>query len=114
MKGARKTQNMMLSPAVNLHPANGLNNSSSTGGNHSNHNKNNGISISISNNNYNHKNNRLLKVCAWCENPDPKLPYLLTHEKIRKAFCSESCMNEFRESYSKVRILILSLTLSTY
>ena len=98
-----------MMPAVNLHPATGLNSSTSSGSsagghhnnNHNSHNNKNGISISIA---ATHRHNKLLKVCAWCEDSDPKLRYILTHESVRKAFCSESCMIQFRDKYSKVRI----------
>ena len=42
------------------------------------------------------------KACSWCEDPLRKPVILLTHEHSHKRFCSESCLREFRESYSKV------------
>lgn len=43
----------------------------------------------------------LLTVCAWCEKTR-KHRFVYSKDDIRKSFCSEQCLREWRESYAKV------------
>ncbi|RWS04514.1 polycomb protein Scm-like isoform X1 [Dinothrombium tinctorium] len=40
--------------------------------------------------------------CSWCEDPKRKLKISFTFENVKKEFCSEACLREFKKTFAKI------------